>query len=77
MPTYLDITRTSTQSASFAFSTKVRLWDLSYAKPPGTYEYQSDVDFTLGGHYGCSARLQVIYTTTGSSISCTFLAPAA
>ena len=67
MPTYLDITRTSTQSCAFAFSTKVRLWDLSYAKPPGTYEYESKVDFTVGGHYGCSARLQVIYITTGSA----------
>jgi hypothetical protein len=67
MATYLDLTRTSNQSCAFAFTVKKRHVDPSYAKPPGFYEYQSDVDFTVGGHYGCSARFQVIYTATGSS----------
>lgn len=67
MPTYLDVTRTSTQGASFAFTVKKRLIDPSWTLPPGFYEYGSSADFTLGGHYGCSARFQVIYVLTGSA----------
>ena len=67
MPTYLDVTRTSTQGAAFAFTVKKRLVDPAYTLPPGFYEYGSVADFTLGGHYGCSARFQVIYVLTPSA----------
>ena len=68
MPTYLDLTRTSNQSCAFAFSVKVRFYDPTWNKPPGFYIYQSTVDFTVGGHYGCSARFQVLYQTGGGNI---------
>lgn len=67
MPTYLDLTRTSNQSCAFAFNCKHRFVDPSYTKPPGFYEFTSTADFTVGGHYGCSARIQTIYVVTPSA----------
>ena len=67
MPTYLDLTRTSNQSCSFAFNLKTRFIDPAWTKPPGFYEFTNTADFTVGGHYGCSARFQTLYITTPSA----------
>ena len=67
MPTYLDLTRTSNQSCSFAFNLKTRFIDPAWTKPPGFYEFTNTADFTVGGHYGCSARFQTLYIVTPSA----------
>lgn len=67
MATYLDLTRTSTQSCAFAFNLKNRFIDPSWSKPPGFYEFTNSVDFTVGGHFGCSARFQTLYIVTPSA----------
>ena len=67
MPTYRDLTRTSTQSCLIAYDVKAKLTDLSYARPPGYYEFERFADFTIGGHFGCSASITTQLVTTGSA----------
>ena len=67
MPTYLDLTRTSNQGCAFAFNLKNRFQDPAWSAPPGFYEFTKTVDFTVGGHYGCSARFETLYVTTPSA----------
>ena len=66
MPTYKDLDRTSTQSCIIAYDVKAKLTDQSYAKPPEYYEFERYADFTIGGHFGCSASITTQLVTTGS-----------
>jgi hypothetical protein len=66
MPTYKDLDRTSTQSCIIAYDVKAKLTDQSFAIPPGYYEFERYADFTIGGHFGCSASITTQLVTTGS-----------
>ena len=66
MPTYRDLTRTSTQSCLIAYDVKAKLTDLSYARPSPYYEFERYADFQIGGHFGCSASITTQLVTTGS-----------
>ena len=67
MPTYRDLTRSSTQSCLIAYDIKAKLTDQSYARPPEYYEFERYGDFTIGGHFGCSASITTQLVTTGSA----------
>ena len=67
MPTYKDLDRTSTQSCLIAYDVKAKLTDQSYARPPEYYEFERYADFTIGGHFGCSASITTQLVTTGSA----------
>ena len=67
MPTYKDLDRTSTQSCIIAYDVKAKLTDQSFAIPPGYYEFERYADFTIGGHFGCSASITTQLVTTGSA----------
>ena len=67
MPTYKDLDRTSTQSCLIAYDVKAKLTDQSFAKPPEYYEFERYADFTIGGHFGCSASITTQLVTTGSA----------
>lgn len=67
MPTYKDLDRVSNQSCIIAYDCKAKLTDLSYAKPPEYYEFERYADFTIGGHFGCSASITTDFVTTGSA----------
>ena len=65
MPTFTDLSRTSKQDCIFTFTNyNVKTWDPTYAIPPGTYVQYTAFDFTIGGHYGCSARVRDILVRT-------------
>lgn len=65
MPTFIDLSRTSKQDALFSFiGFNQKENDPSAITPPGTYIQTSNFDFTLGGHYGCSARVRSIIVKT-------------
>jgi hypothetical protein len=66
MPTYLDLTRSSTQSCIIAYDVKAKLTDQSYPIPEGYYIFERYADFTIGGHFGCSASITTQLVTTGS-----------
>ena len=66
MPTYRDLTRVSNQSAIIAYDVYAKLTDLSFAIPEGYYEFERYADFTIGGHFGCSASITTQLVTTGS-----------
>ena len=66
MPTYKDLDRVSNQSCIIAYDVKAKLTDQSYAKPPEYYEFERYADFTIGGHFGCSASITTQLVTTGS-----------
>jgi hypothetical protein len=66
MPTYKDLDRVSNQSCIIAYDIKAKLTDQSYAKPPEYYEFERYADFTIGGHFGCSASITTQLVTTGS-----------
>ena len=67
MATYKDLNRTSSQSCVIAYDIYGKLTDLSYAKPPGYYEFERYADITIGGHFGCSANITTQLFTTGSA----------
>ena len=67
MPTYKDLDRVSTQSCLIAYDVKAKLTDQSYARPPEYYEFERYADFTIGGHFGCSASITTQLVTTGSA----------
>jgi hypothetical protein len=66
MPTYKDLDRTSTQSCIIAYDVKAKLTDQSYAIPEGYYIFERYANFTIGGHFGCSASVTTQLVTTGS-----------
>jgi hypothetical protein len=66
MPTYLDLTRTSNQSCIIAYDVKAKLTDQSYPIPEGYYIFERYANFTIGGHFGCSASITTQLVTTGS-----------
>ena len=66
MPTYKDLDRVSNQSCIIAYDVKAKLTDQSFAIPPGYYEFERYADFTIGGHFGCSASITTQLVTTGS-----------
>ena len=67
MPTYKDLDRTSNQSCLIAYDIYGKLFDGSYAIPPETYEFERYANFTIGGHFGCSATITSELFTTGSA----------
>ena len=67
MPTYKDLDRTSTQSCIIAYDVKAKLTDQSYPIPEGYYIFERYADFTIGGHFGCSASITTQLVTTGSA----------
>jgi hypothetical protein len=66
MPTYKDLDRVSNQSCIIAYDVKAKLTDLSFARPSPYYEFERFADFTIGGHFGCSASVTTQFVTTGS-----------
>ena len=66
MPTYKDLDRVSTQSCIIAYDIKAKLTDASFNIPPEYYEFERYADFTIGGHFGCSASITTELVTTGS-----------
>lgn len=65
MPTFIDLSRTSKQDALFSFvGFNQKENDPNSIVPPGTYIQTSNFDFTLGGHYGCSARVRSLIVKT-------------
>jgi len=68
MPTFTDLSRTSRQDALFSFiGFNQKEGHPNAVIPPGTYMQTSNFDFTVGGHYGCSARIRslIVKTTAG------------
>jgi hypothetical protein len=68
MPTFTDLSRTSRQDALFSFiGFNQKEGHPNAVIPPGTYMQTSNFDFTVGGHYGCSARVRslIVKTTAG------------
>lgn len=65
MPTFIDLSRTSKQDCVFTFTGyNKREYDPTAAIPPGAYMQSTGFDFTLGGHYNCSARIRDIIVKT-------------
>ena len=63
MPTFTDLSRTSKQEGLFTFTNyNRRVFDPTGLLPPGSYIQNTQFDFTIGGHYGCSARVRDIIT---------------
>jgi hypothetical protein len=59
MPTFTDLSRTSQQDCTFSFTNYNRkVFDPTWAFPPGMYLQNTAFDFTIGGHYNCSARVR-------------------
>ena len=72
MPTFTDLSRTSKQDALFSFvGFNQKENDPTAIIPPGTYIQTSNFDFTLGGHYGCSARVRsfIVKTQPGGPLT--------
>jgi hypothetical protein len=67
MPTYKDLDRVSNQSCIIAYDVKAKLTDASFNIPPEYYEFERYADFTIGGHFGCSASITTQLVTTGSA----------
>jgi hypothetical protein len=68
MPTFTDLSRTSKQEGVFTFTNfNRRLFDPTGLLPPGSYMQNTSFDFTIGGHYGCSARVRelIAYSQPG------------
>lgn len=69
MPTFTDLSRTSRQDALFSFiGFNQKEGHPNAIIPPGTYMQTSNIDFTVGGHYGCSARIRSIIVKTTAGI---------
>jgi hypothetical protein len=63
MPTFTDLSRTSKQEGLFTLTNyNRRVFDPTGLLPPGSYMQNTQFDFTIGGHYGCSARVRDIIT---------------
>ena len=59
MPTFTDLSRTSKQEGVFTFTNyNAKVFDPTWAFPPGMYIHNTAFDFTIGGHYNCSARVR-------------------
>lgn len=68
MPTFTDLSRTSKQDCLFSFiGFNQKEGHPNAVIPPGTYMQTSNFDFTVGGHFNCSARIRsvIVKTTAG------------
>lgn len=65
MPTFTDLSRTSKQDCLFSFiGFNTREQDPTWAFPPNSYMQSTGFDFTVGGHFNCSARVRSIIVKT-------------